>query len=146
MTNFKTMNKAELKAAADERGVEVDDDATNKEIVEALENAESAQGSDVPDESANLAQDNVEAPDASAPVVAGDEAPVSDAEESETKASDDDKVVVKFTANNTSYSVGSLKFTKSHPFHTVSEDLCDYLVSTGNFQEASADEVAEYYK
>lgn len=154
MTNYKTMNKAELKALAEERNVEVAEDATNKEIAEALENAEN--NAPEPDSAVITSSDvSGDQPD-NAPVVAGDEADKAAAPKQETvdvpvnseevKSDDKDKVVVKFVGRNASYIVANMKFTRQHPFHTVSEDLSDYLVSTGSFEKASSDEVAEYYK
>lgn len=126
MSKYKTMNKAELKAAAEALGVEVEEGATNKQIAEALEKASESTVSEVQEESENKSE------------------PVAAPQPEESK-DEEEPVVVRMISKNASYTVGKYKFTHKHPFHAIDPDLANYLVSTGRFSIATKEELKEYY-
>lgn len=134
--SLKIQNKEKLREIAEYFGADVAEDATNPEIVDAIESIGGSWAEykrvQALDPTAPSADDEVQ------PVVEDPVEPVVE----EVK----NRILVKMTRPNRTFVRRGYKFTQKHPFVLVEEDTARYfLEEIDGFRLASPDEARNYY-
>lgn len=161
--DFNKLNKPELEELADFFAVEAkaadaDKGPTKKELVAALVEDEvseedyetfksaKATGQDKsPEVRAQEAAEAAEAAEADAEA-AEEEVASDDSKEEEPAAVDEsDYVLIKYERKNPTYEIMGYRFTRTHPFLRVPEEVAEKLVGRPGFRPAMPKEVADYY-
>jgi len=132
--SFQTLNKSLLKQAAEDFGVDVEEDASKAELINALKEEGVTWGmykEAFPDEKD---QDDADED--------GDEVEAAAEYKKPLKT-----VLLKMTRANGTYEIRGYKFTRSHPYLPVSEDDANYILDLdpNGFKIASPREAEEFY-
>lgn len=135
--SFDKLNKQELLRAAEFFGSEVKETDSKADIRAVL----TEDGVTFADYQKHLAPDEPKAP---VEQTEGEQAVAEEAAEPEPEA---EKVLVRMTRANPTYEAYGYRFTKTHPFALVSEDVVDRLLTRHEgFRTATPKEAAEFYR
>lgn len=137
-SQFSTLTVPELKAVAEQFGVEVSDDLKKPQLIERIE----ADGVTYPMYKQQMV---IEAEAEEETILALlDETPLEE-EPAKDVEDDEDVSLIKMTRKNGTYEVRGYRFTRDNPFALVSDEDAEFLVETGGFRPASKKEFLEYY-
>lgn len=130
---FESLNKKELRAVAEEFGVDIDEGAKKHEIITALQT-----------DGVTWEMYKTAFPD-DKPEVEEVQASVQEAAPVKT-AKSNDQVLMKMTRANPTYEIRGHKFTRKHPFALVSSEDANYIIENiDGFRIASPREAEEFY-